>query len=112
MDDSWTTTYLYGSAKIPPLYSISSLVRPVKASRVLLSLFTPSTHLDFGLPWFRLPSSTALNRALCGRSYLLCTENYLSLIFRKINDFVDRFILDHKSVDFTFLVVNFTISYW
>jgi hypothetical protein len=39
------------------------------------------------------------------------TENYLSLIFRKINDFVHRFILDHKSVDFTILVVNITISY-
>jgi hypothetical protein len=45
------------------------------------------------------------------------TENYLSLIFRKINDFVDRFILDHKSVDFTiwllilpFYIVNYTVS--
>jgi hypothetical protein len=38
-------------------------------------------------------------------------ENYLWLIFRKINDFVHRFILDHKSVDFTILVVNFTILY-
>jgi hypothetical protein len=28
------------------------------------------------------------------------------LIFRKINDFVYRFILDQKSVDFTILVVN------
>jgi hypothetical protein len=41
----------------------------------------------------------------------LFTENYLSLIFRKINDFVHRFILDHKSVDFTILVVNSTILY-
>jgi hypothetical protein len=39
------------------------------------------------------------------------TENYLSLIFRKINDFVHRFILGHKSVDFTILVVNLTILY-
>jgi hypothetical protein len=39
------------------------------------------------------------------------TENYLSLIFRKINDFAHRFILDHKSVEFTILVVNFTILY-
>jgi hypothetical protein len=39
------------------------------------------------------------------------TENYLSLIFRKINNIVHRFILDHKSVDFTILVVNFTILY-
>jgi hypothetical protein len=38
------------------------------------------------------------------------TENYLSMIFRKINDFVHRFILDHKSVDFTILVVNYTVS--
>jgi hypothetical protein len=38
-------------------------------------------------------------------------ENYLSLIFRKINDFVHRFILDHKSVDFTILVVNCIILY-
>jgi hypothetical protein len=38
-------------------------------------------------------------------------ENYLSLIFRKINDFLHRFILEHKSVDFTNLVVNFTILY-
>jgi dimeric dUTPase (all-alpha-NTP-PPase superfamily) len=36
-------------------------------------------------------------------------ENYLLLIFRKINDFVHNFILVHKSVDFTILVVNFTI---
>jgi hypothetical protein len=36
------------------------------------------------------------------------TGNYFSYIFRKINDFV---ILDHKSVDFTILVVNFTILY-
>jgi hypothetical protein len=41
--------------------------------------------------------------------YVMCIENYLSLIFRKINDFVHRFILDNKSVDFTILVVNFTI---
>jgi hypothetical protein len=40
---------------------------------------------------------------------LCCTENYLSLIFRKINDFVHRFILYHKYVDFTILVINFTI---
>jgi hypothetical protein len=39
------------------------------------------------------------------------TEHYFSFIFRKINDFVHRFILDHKSVDFTILVVNFTILY-
>jgi hypothetical protein len=39
------------------------------------------------------------------------TEIFLSLIFRKINDFVHRFILDHKSVDFTILVVNFIILY-
>jgi hypothetical protein len=39
------------------------------------------------------------------------TENYLSLIFRKINNFVQRFILDHKFVDFTILVVNLTILY-
>jgi hypothetical protein len=39
------------------------------------------------------------------------TENYLSLIFRKFNDFVHRFILGHKSVDFTILVVNNTILY-
>jgi hypothetical protein len=39
------------------------------------------------------------------------TENYLSLIFRKINDFVHRFILDHKYIYFTILVVNFTILY-
>jgi hypothetical protein len=39
------------------------------------------------------------------------TENYLSLIFHKINDFVHKFILDHKYVDFTILVVNFTILY-
>jgi hypothetical protein len=39
------------------------------------------------------------------------TENYLSLIFCKINNFVHRYILDHKSVDFTILVVNFTILY-
>jgi hypothetical protein len=39
------------------------------------------------------------------------TEYYLLLIFRKINDFVNIFFLDHKSVDFTILVVNFTILY-
>jgi hypothetical protein len=39
------------------------------------------------------------------------TENYLSLIFRKIYDFLHKFILDHKSDDFTILVVNFTILY-
>jgi hypothetical protein len=39
-----------------------------------------------------------------------CTSNYLSLIFRKVNDFVRRFILDHKSIAFTILVVNFTVS--
>jgi hypothetical protein len=44
--------------------------------------------------------------------HMMCTENYLSLIFRKINDFVHRFILHHKSVDFTILVVNFTILYY
>jgi hypothetical protein len=39
-----------------------------RAPNALLSLFMPSAHLDFGLPWFRLPFGTALNRALCGRS--------------------------------------------
>jgi hypothetical protein len=38
-----------------------------------------------------------------------CTENYLSLIYRKINDFLHSIILYHKSVDFTILVINFTI---
>jgi hypothetical protein len=46
------------------------------------------------------------NAATIGSPY---TENNLSLIFRKINDFVHRFILNHKTVDFTILVVNFTI---
>jgi hypothetical protein len=36
--------------------------------RARLSLFTPSTHLDFGLPWFLLSMGLALNRAFCGRS--------------------------------------------
>jgi hypothetical protein len=36
--------------------------------RVRLSLFTPSTDLDFGLPWFLLPLGLTLNRAVCGRS--------------------------------------------
>jgi hypothetical protein len=36
--------------------------------RARLSLFNPSVHLDFGLPWFLLPMGLALNRALCGRS--------------------------------------------
>jgi hypothetical protein len=30
--------------------------------RARLSLFTPSAHLDFGLPWFLLPKGLALNR--------------------------------------------------
>jgi hypothetical protein len=30
------------------------------------SSFPPSAHLDFGLPWFHLPSGLALNRALFG----------------------------------------------
>jgi hypothetical protein len=51
------------SEMIVPLYSISSKVRPV-----VLSLFTPSAHQDFGLIWFHLPFGTALSRALCGRS--------------------------------------------
>jgi hypothetical protein len=37
-------------------------------------------------------------------------KNYLSLIC-KINDFVHKFILDHKSVDFTIFFVDFTILY-
>jgi hypothetical protein len=36
-----------------------------RTPRALLSLLTPSTHLDIGLSWFRLPSGTALNRTLC-----------------------------------------------
>jgi hypothetical protein len=36
--------------------------------RARLSLFTPSAHLDFGLPWFLLPMGWAQNRAFCGRS--------------------------------------------
>jgi hypothetical protein len=48
------------SEKIPPLYFIS-----------ILSLFTPSSHLDFGLSWFCLSSGTALYRALCARSISL-----------------------------------------
>jgi hypothetical protein len=55
--------------KIPLLYSISSEVHAQsQAARALLSLFTLSAHLDFGFSWFRLPSDTTLNRALCGRS--------------------------------------------
>jgi hypothetical protein len=56
-------------------------------------------------------------RNVCQRFYWILhslkpqTENYLSLIFRKINDFVHRFILDHKAVNFTIFVVNFTIFY-
>jgi hypothetical protein len=56
------------SEKIPQLYSIASEVRPVTGPVARLSLFTPSAHLDFHPPWFRLPSGTAISRALCGRS--------------------------------------------
>jgi hypothetical protein len=49
--------------------------------------------------------------SLIKQKFYPITENYLSLIFRKINDFVHGFILDHKSVDVTILVVNFTILY-
>jgi hypothetical protein len=62
-------------------------------------------------------STTLVRRGRHRKIHYLYTENYLSLIFRKINDFVLRFILDHKSVDFTILVVilpfhivNFTVS--
>jgi hypothetical protein len=55
---------------------------------------------------------TKLKKQLWGlKSAKFFTENYLSLIFRKINDFVHSFILDHKSVNFTILFVNFTILY-
>jgi hypothetical protein len=50
-------------------------------------------------------------KSLLSFQVMVYNENYLSLIFRKINYFVQRLILDHKSVDFTILVVNFTIFY-
>jgi hypothetical protein len=40
-----------------------------RPSRALLSLFKPSAHLNFGLLWFRLPSGTALDRAICGNVF-------------------------------------------
>jgi hypothetical protein len=41
-------------------------------------VFTPSTHLDFGLTKFRLPSGFALNRALYGqRSAIYCSSRRL-----------------------------------
>jgi hypothetical protein len=60
------------------------------------------------LVWFGADSMLALYYSL-GLWLFGFTENYLLLIFIKINDFVHRFILDHKFVDFTILVVNFTI---
>jgi hypothetical protein len=57
------------SEKIPLLYTLSQAkFLQSHAARALLSLFTLSAHLDFGLSWFRLPSDTTPNRALCGRS--------------------------------------------
>jgi hypothetical protein len=59
----------------------------------------------------KIASPTTQTPTFSGFIVPTSTENYLSLIFRKINDFVHRFILDHKSVDFTILIVNFTILY-
>jgi hypothetical protein len=55
-----------------------------RASWALLSLLTPSVHLDFVLPWFCLPSGTSLNRAFCGRSLaslIMCPAYHNLLLF-------------------------------
>jgi hypothetical protein len=68
--------------------------------------------------YFETNNTVWRQRYLCRHSPIInltFDKNYLSLIFRKIfrkiNDFVHKFILDHKSVDFTILIVNFTILY-
>jgi hypothetical protein len=61
--------------------------------------------------WIVNPMLNLLKRTMTYSGFDDCNENYLSLIFLKINDFVHRFILDNKSVDFTILVVSFTILY-
>jgi hypothetical protein len=41
--------------------------------RARLSLFTPSAHLDLGLPWFFLPLGLALKRASCVLLFIFVT---------------------------------------
>jgi hypothetical protein len=53
----------------------------------------------------KLENSTEIEKHFFVRTIrTCCSKNYLSLIFREINDFVLR-----PYVDFTILVVNFTI---
>jgi hypothetical protein len=42
-----------------------------RATRALLSLFTPSDHLNFGLSWFRLPSGTSYHVCSVAQSIAL-----------------------------------------